>query len=94
MDFDWDLLKEQSNFRKHGIWFDEAKTIWADAYALEFYDDDHSDESEDRFIRIGTSLRSKILIVVFCEKEAKDSVRIISARKATAKERRVYEEGI
>ncbi|QLY24229.1 BrnT family toxin [Bdellovibrio sp. KM01] len=93
MDFEWDSLKERINFRKHGVWFDEAKTIWADTRSLEFYDDDHSSK-EERFIRIGFSIRHRLLLVVYCEKDDGETVRIISARKATSRERNFYEERI
>ena len=56
MKFDWDDDKNRSNFERHGIWFEEAQTVWADPHSLEFYDPDHSDD-EDRFIRIGCSTR-------------------------------------
>lgn len=91
--FEWDDDKNQSNFRKHGLWFEEAKTLWADPTALEFYDPEHSAD-EDRFIRIGHSSASQVLMVVFCERDRGSIVRIISARPATAKEKKQYEEGI
>jgi len=91
--FEWDEEKNESNFRKHAVWFEEAKTIWADPTSLEFFDPEHSVD-EDRFIRVGRSTTDKVLLVVFCEKDGGEVVRIISARKATSKERRQYEEGI
>jgi uncharacterized protein len=90
--FAWDERKNFINFRKHGIWFEEAQTTWADSASVEFFDPEHS-ELEDRFLRIGQSSGARLLLVVFCEKEG-DTIRIISARKATAKERAQYEEGI
>lgn len=93
MNFEWDDNKNQGNFRKHGIWFEEAKTVWADAGSVEFLDPDHS-KLEDRFLRIGHSTSNRILLVVFCERDSGDTIRIISARKATSKERKQYEEGI
>ena len=91
--FEWDEEMNESNFRKHEIWFEEAKTIWADPTSHEFFDSEHS-ASEDRFLRVGYSTSDKILLVVFCEKDGSDMIRIISVRKATSKERRQYEEGI
>mgnify|MGYP001589970769 FL=1 len=91
--FEWDEDKNQSNFRKHTIWFEEAQTVWADPAAEEFFDPESS-EDEDRFIRIGYSTAEQVLLVVFCEREDGKTVRIISARRATPKERRQYEEGI
>ncbi len=94
MRFEWDEVKNASNFRKHGVWFEEAQTIWADSRATEFYDPEHSTD-EDRFIRVGHSRKERGgLLVVFCEKHRGETVRIISARKATPKERNAYEEGI
>jgi len=93
MKFEWDEKKNKSNFKKHGIWFEEAQTVWADNKALEFFDPDHSSE-EDRFIRVGLSTDVKVLLIVFCEREARNIIRIISARQATSKEIKDYEEGI
>jgi len=91
--FEWDEYKNQANKRKHGIWFEEAQTIWADVDSLEFYNDD-LDLKEDRFIRIGFSSMMNFLLVVFFERKEGKVIRIISARKATPKEREQYEEGI
>ena len=91
--FEWDDEKNQSNFEKHEIWFEEAQTVWTDEKSAEFFDEAHSD-SEDRYIRIGFSSRERILLIVFCERSEGDAVRIISARKATKSERGIYEEGI
>jgi uncharacterized protein len=93
MRFEWDEVKNALNFEKHGVWFEEAQTIWADPQATEFYDPEHSTD-EDRFIRVGHSRKERVLLVVFCEKHGGETVRIISARKATPKERNAYEEGI
>ncbi len=93
MRFEWDSEKNDGNFKKHSIWFEEAQTVWADALSVEFFDPESS-KDEDRFIRIGHSTGSKLLLIVFCEKDAGNKIRIISARKATPKERKQYEEGI
>lgn len=93
MRFEWDDGKNTANFDKHGIWFEEAQTVWADRSATEYFDPDHS-ESEDRFIRVGHSTRSRVLLVVFCERNRGRTVRIISARKATSREVKAHEEGI
>jgi hypothetical protein len=90
MKFDWDDDKNRSNFERHGIWFEEAQTVWADPHSLEFYDPDHSDD-EDRFIRIGYSTRDRLVLVIFCERNDENTIRIISARKATRKEVRDHE---
>ena len=93
MNFEWDETKNHSNFQKHGIWFEEAQTIWADAHSVEFFDPEHS-EDEDRYIRVGASSKSRVLLVVFCERDNETQIRVISARKATPKEREKYEKGI
>jgi uncharacterized DUF497 family protein len=91
--FEWDNDKNKSNHGKHNVWFEEAQTVWADEYAIEFYDPDHS-ETEDRFLRVGHSSKNRVLLVVFCERDEDDTIRIISARKATKKEKGDYEKGI
>lgn len=93
MQYDWNNQKNRVNFHKHGIWFEEAQTIWADANAVEFFDPEHSDD-EDRFVRIGFSTKDRLLLVVFCERCSGSLIRIISARKATPKEVKDYEKGI
>jgi uncharacterized protein len=93
MRFEWDENKNRSNYSKHGVWFEEAQTIWADSKSVEFFDPEHS-SNEERFIRIGHSTRSRILLVVFCERAEGSTIRIISARKATTKEMSAYEKGI
>lgn len=70
MNYEWDEIKASINIKNHGISFDEAKTVWMDALAKEFYDEGHS-ENEDRYIRIGWSLKNRILLVVYCEREEK-----------------------
>jgi hypothetical protein len=87
--FEWDKKKDKSNTKKHGISFDEAQTTFFDEYAIQFYDPDHS-EDEDRFLLLGTSFKSKILVVCHCFREEETKVRIISARKADKDEQQVY----
>ena len=94
MKFEWDDDKNKSNFDKHGIWFEEAQTVWVDANSVEFFDPEHSNDEEDRFIRVGLSAKLNLLVVVFCELDVVGVIRIISARYATKKERKQYEEGI
>jgi uncharacterized protein len=91
--FEWDEHKNRSNFKKHGVWFEEAHTVWVDSESVEFLDPEHS-SNEDRFIRVGHSTRGRILLVVFCERAEGSTIRIISARKATTQEMRDYEKGI
>ena len=83
--FVWDEEKNQENQRKHGVSFEEAATIFT-GFPLEvFYDPDHS-ANEDRYIAVGFSEKSRALLVVHCENETGDEVRIISARKANKRE--------
>jgi uncharacterized protein len=93
MRFEWDERKNRSNFKKHGVWFEEAQTVWVDWESVEFFDPEHS-SNENRFIRIGHSTRGRILLIVFCDRAEESTIRIISARKATTQEMRDYEKGI
>ncbi|MBX2880161.1 MAG: BrnT family toxin [Granulosicoccus sp.] len=90
IEFDWDPAKAKRNLKSHGVSFDEAKTVFFDDFARQFYDEGQS-EDEDRFLLLGISNTSRILLICHCEIESKDVIRIISARKATAKERQLYE---
>lgn len=93
--FAWDENKARMNVRKHRVDFDEARTLFNDPRLLTYRDEYHS-EAEERYISIGTSGRSRVLLVVHTEhEEAGDTltVRIISCRKATPSERQAYEEG-
>ncbi len=92
MQFDWDEKKAKSNEKKHGVSFDEAATVFGGKFTLTFADPDHS-EDEDRSIAIGLSEILNILLVVFCER-SEDTIRIISARKADAIERKEYEKAL
>ncbi len=87
--FEWDAIKAASNKRKHGVTFEEAKSVFYDDFAIQFFDDENS-EDEDRFLLLGRSNQSRMLLVCHCEKESGNIIRIISARKATAKERKFY----
>jgi len=88
-EFEWDAEKASLNERRHGIRFDEAETAFEDPYARVGYDPDHS-VAEHRLILIGHSFRNRLLFVSFTEREGR--IRIISARKATRKEREGYAE--
>ena len=90
IEFDWSQSKARANLKKHGVSFEEAKSVFYDEYAVQFFDDEHSDD-EERFILLGKSIKSRILLVCHCERESGNIIRIISARKATTKERRYYE---
>ena len=87
MNYEWDPNKAKSNFKKHGIRFADAVGVFEDENAITIQDEH---KSEDRFITIGRDFLSRILVVVYTFREV--VIRIISARKATARERRTYEE--
>ena len=89
--FAWDEGKDRLNKRKHGVSFEEAKTVFYDENAIQFPDPDHS-RDEDRFLMLGVSYRLRVLMVCHCFRENDSSIRIISARKATKKEIEYYEE--
>jgi len=91
IDFSWDEQKSKSNYTKHEISFEEARSVFLDDNARLITDPDHSGE-EERFILLGMSHRLNILVVVHCYKENENKIRIISARKATRNEKNVYEE--
>jgi len=91
IDFTWDDNKSKSNYTKHGVSFDEARSVFLDDNARLISDPDHSDK-EDRFILLGMSQKLNILIVIHCYKENENNIRIISARKATKNEINIYEE--
>ena len=88
MRFEWGPQKAQSNQKKHGVSFEEAATVFTDLLALFVEDESH----EERMVLIGESGSQRILFVVFVEPD-EDSIRIISARRTTSRERRRYEEG-
>ncbi|MGH7137895.1 MAG: BrnT family toxin [Pirellulales bacterium] len=90
LEFEWDSRKAQRNRQKHGVSFEEASTVFSDPLSVTIDDPLHSDE-EDRFIILGESSRRRLLVVSFTEREAR--IRIISARVATRRERKDYEEG-
>ncbi len=89
IEFQWGPKKARDNLSKHGVLFEEAKSVFFDDYAKQFFDEGHSDD-EERFILLGKSRQSRILVVCHCEREHGNVIRIISARKATANERQYY----
>ena len=90
MEFEWDENKAATNLSKHGVAFDEAKTVFEDPLYVDFYDPDHSYD-EQRYIMVGQSERGRLLIVSYTERG--DAIRLIHAREATRREREAYEEG-
>ena len=91
MIYEWDATKAKVNLRDHRVSFEEAVTLFLDPLAITYRDPDHSGE-EEREITIGHSVKERILFISHCQRG--DRVRIISARKATRKERKQYEEDI
>jgi hypothetical protein len=89
--FEWNVSKAKSNLKKHSISFEEAETSFSDPKALIIPDPEHSIE-EERLILLGLSSNLRFLVVVHCYRENDAVIRIISARKASKIERKVYEE--
>ena len=92
MKFEWDLTKAAANVKKHQVSFEEARTVFYDEFALQFFDEDHS-SGEERFLMLGMSSGARILIVCHCERDHGEVIRIISARKATKRESAFYHGG-
>lgn len=87
MTYQWDPNKAKSNLKKHGVRFADAVSVFEDENAVTI-EDEH--ESENRFITIGRDILLRILVVVYTFRG--HIIRIISARKATAREKKIYEE--
>jgi uncharacterized DUF497 family protein len=87
--FEWDEAKDLSNQGKHGVSFEEAKSVFGDPFSITIADVQHSDD-EDRYIGIGLSARGRLIVVSYTERGP--NIRIISSRKATKSERRTYEQ--
>ena len=90
MDFEWDSAKAEKNLAKHGVSFPEAATVFGDPLSMTYPDPDHSIR-EQRFITIGCSQDGRVLLVAHTDRA--ERIRIISARKATPRERKHYETG-
>ena len=91
LSFEWDEEKAGENYRKHKVSFDEGVTVFNDPFSITIGDPDHS-ANEQRYVDIDASDRGRVLVVSYTERGR--SIRLISCRKATPKERRQYEEGI
>ena len=89
MAFEWDSQKRDDNLSKHGVDFEEAKSIFEDPLYVDFYEPDHS-VGEERLIIVGESEKSRLLVVSYTERQ--NAIRLISARQATPTERSAYEE--
>jgi uncharacterized DUF497 family protein len=90
--FEWDPAKAAANLKKHHVSFEEARSVFFDEFAIQFFDEDHS-TNEERFLMLGMSSGAKLLIVCHCEREHGEIVRVISARKATKRESAFYKGG-
>ena len=90
MQFEGNTSKAERNLTKHGVSFEEAKTVFDDPFYVDFFDPDHS-ENEERYLIVGESNRDQLLIVSYTERG--NSIRLISAREVTRTEREIYEEG-
>ena len=90
MELDWDVAKAETNEQRHGVSFDEAATAFGDPLSITIPDLDHSDD-EDRFVLLGETYQGRLVVVVHTERS--ERIRLISARLATRRERRSYEEG-
>ena len=91
IEFEWNEKKAQLNFEKHKVSFEESITVFYDPFLATMPDPDHSDD-EQRYITIGQSVRGRILVISYTERQ--NRTRIISCRKATSREKKAYEEGI
>lgn len=90
INFEWDTAKAATNLKKHGVSFEEAQSVFYDDFALQFFQEE-SLASEDRFLMLGLSQARRILMICHCERDGGDTIRIISARKATRNEQRYYQ---
>lgn len=93
LEFDWDENKNILNHRKHGLWFEECISAFNDKLGRLFHDVAHSDR-EDRYVLVGMTADQRLLVIVHTFKESEACIRIISARRATKRERLFYEERI
>jgi len=87
--FEWDEDKSRQNKKKHGVSFEEAQSVFYDERAIQYYDPDHS-KDEDRFIMLGMSIKTRVLVVCHCYRKNDAMIRIISARKAEKNEENEY----
>ncbi len=87
--FEWDSAKATDNARKHGVSFEEAQSVFYDEFAIQFFDEEHSG-AEERFLLLGMSTGARLLLVCHCERDAGNTIRIISARQATKRESTFY----
>ena len=91
MTFEWDARKAATNFKKHGVTFEDGSSVFYDPLAITYCDPDHS-VGERREVTLGYTMKKELVFVSHCDR--RERIRIISARPATRTERRQYEEGI
>lgn len=89
LSFTWDARKASENLKKHGVSFEEARSVFFDEDAIEFFDEEHS-IGEDRFLLLGLSAQARLLLICHCYRESEATIRIISARRATKSESKYY----
>lgn len=87
--FEWDPSKAAANLEEHHVSFEEAKSVFYDEFAVQFFDEEHSSD-EERFLMLGLSSSAKLLLVCHCVREHDEIIRTISARKATRRESAFY----
>ena len=87
--FEWHKDKARANLKKHGVSFEEARSVFYDDLAVQFYDEDHA-EAEDRFLLLGMSSEAQLLLVCHCERAGGEVSRSSASRKATPRERTYY----
>ncbi|MEO9944778.1 BrnT family toxin [Paraglaciecola sp.] len=90
--FEWNTAKAALNIKKHGVSFEEAKSVFFDEFAVQFFDQDNS-KTEDRFLMLGMSNETNLLLICHCERDDGNTIRVISARKATKYESKNYLRG-
>mgnify|MGYP000004306453 FL=1 len=90
--FEWDTAKAVTNIKKHGVSFEEAKSVFFDEFAVQFFDQNNTD-TEDRFLMLGMSNETNLLLICHCERDDGNAIRVISARKATKNESKNYQRG-
>jgi uncharacterized protein len=87
--FEWHPVKARSNLKKHGVSFEEAESVFYDEFAVQYFDGENSG-TEDRFLMLGLSSKTRLLLVCHCERGLGQVIRIFSARKATKNEQKQY----
>ena len=90
--FEWNTDKAVTNIKKHGVSFEEAKSVFFDDFAVQFFDQENS-RTEDRFLMLGMSNETNLLLICHCERDDGNTIRVISARKATKNESKNYQRG-